>query len=377
MQLPSRRALAALYVACGVVAGTVSYAFGQSKNLEVFRHASRALLAGRDLYDGSSVDWFKYSPTFAALFVPFALVPAWLAAALWGALNFGVAYAGIDAVARERRIAALVALPGILLATDGDQANLLVAGLMLLAFAAFERDRSTLGAAAVALGTLVKIFPLAAALFALTGRDREKSLFRIIVALVAFAAVPLAFVSPTTLAGEYASWLALLRLDHANRGWSIITIVRDLGGHALPVQLGAAIAMALPFGLAIFVPVDARFRRQAAAAALILIVLCNHRSEYASFVVSAIGAGLWFAESPPTPSRILLFALAAIAHGPMFVRSDAVITGVFSFLGAHRLFHPLRLAPLGAIWLVLQFQLAQSLIEGIERMRSWRARASA
>ena len=76
MLLPSRRALAAVYVLCGGSAGAISYGFGQSKNLEVFRHAARALIAGRDLYDGSSVDWFKYSPTFALLFVPLAAIPA-------------------------------------------------------------------------------------------------------------------------------------------------------------------------------------------------------------------------------------------------------------------------------------------------------------
>lgn len=240
MTFPSRRALLVVYLACGVGAGVLSFALGQSKNLEVFRHASMALLASRDLYDGSSVDWFKYSPTFALLFLPVALLPRWLAAAVWGALNFGAAYGGIVAIGRDgdddddrrARTALLAALPGVLLATDGDQANLLVAGTMLGAFAAFERGRSTSGAVLVAVGAFVKLFPVAAVLFALPHRDRERSFFRTIIAAGAGLVLPLLVISPATLTAEYGSWLALLRADHANLGWSLVTVVRSYGGSA-------------------------------------------------------------------------------------------------------------------------------------------------
>ena len=359
MSFPSRRLLLGAYLACGAAAGAISFGLGQSKNLEVFRHASAMLLAGRDLYDGSSLDWFKYSPTFALLFLPLAVLPASIAAVLWGALNFGAAFAGIEAVAGARaRAALLAALPGILLATDGDQANLLVVGAMLYAFASFERGRSIAGAVAVALATLVKIFPLAAALFALPHRQREQSLFRVIVALAIGVALPLVVVSPATLEREYASWLALLRADHANLGWSIVTIVREHGGSANAVQLGTGALMVLPFAVAALVPVDPRFHRLAVAATVILIVLGNHRSEYASFVISAIGVGLWFAEGRATPWRIALLVLASVAHGPVFVRDDPALTGAFSFLAAHRMFHPLRLVPLALIWLSIQRELA-------------------
>jgi hypothetical protein len=387
-----------LYLAAGVIAGSLSFALGQSKNLEVFRHASRALLAGRDLYDGSSVDWFKYSPTFALLFLPFAWMPAWLAAALWGAINFGAAFLGIDAITRSshshargtlpsrsgylapsasardmrsqrRRTVLLASLPGILLATDGDQANLLVAGLMLLAFDAFERNRTLAGALAVALGAFVKIFPLAAVLFALFHRDRERSLFRVIVLIGVGVVVPLIVLRPSELAAEYASWLALLRVDHANRwGWSLVTIARDdLGIPAMTIQIAAGATLAVPIiggiGMRMSAHESARFRRLFAASLLMLIVLCNHRSEYTSFVISAIGVGLWFADGPTTSRpRVALLVLASIAHGPIMALDDPVLGGPFSFLAAHRVFHPLRLMPLFTIWMLVQASLMRALV---------------
>ena len=367
MSFSSRRLLLGVYLACGMAAGAISFGLGQSKNLEVFRHASAMLLAGRDLYDGSSVDWFKYSPTFALLFVPLAVIPAWLAAIVWGALNFGVAFAGIEAAAGSRaRVALVAALPGVLLATDGDQANLLVVGAMLYAFASFERGRSAAGAIAVALATLVKVFPIAAALFALPQRDREQSLFRVIVALGIGLGLPLTVISPSTLAAEYASWLALLRADHANLGWSIVTVAREHGVSANAVQLLVGLALVWPFVASTVTTADGRFRRLAVAASVIGIVLGNHRSEYASFVISAIGVGLWFAEGRATPGRIALIVFASVAHGPVLVRDDPGLVGPFSFLAAHRLFHPLRLVPLVVVWLSIQRELVATFVNCVQ-----------
>lgn len=384
MGLPSRRLLAGVYIACGLLAGSVSFALGQSKNLEVFRHASRALLAGRDLYDGSSVDWFKYSPTFALLFLPFAVMPAWLAAPLWGALNFGASFIGIDAASRagaaphaletstRSRVTLLAALPGILLATDGDQANLLVAGTMLLAFAAFERNHLTRGASAVALGALVKVFPIAASLFALLHRDRERSVLRVLLVLVLGGALPVVVLGSGQLGEEYRSWLALLRTDHATRGWSLVTVVRDLGGTTLHVQLFACVMLLVPVLASLVAPTNARFRRAFAASMLVLIVLSNHRSEYTSFVLSAIGVALWFADGLATTPRIALLVLASLAHGPFFVRDDPALGGPFAFLAAHRLFHPLRLVPLVVVWLLLQRSLASFVGERIAQRAAGR-----
>jgi len=378
------RSLLGLYLIAGIVAGVVSFALDQSKNLEVFRHASQSLLAHRDLYDGSSVDWYKYSPSFALIFLPLALVPAWLAAAVWGAANFGIAFAGIHAMTREeprsggvapsasgaRNVAMLAALPGVLLATDGDQANLLVAGLMLLACSAFARNRSIRGAALVILGFLVKIFPLGAVLFALLDRERERNLFRVIVAMAIGLLLPLVVIHPSELAAQYSSWMSITRFDHAhNRGWSLVTFARDIGLPALSVQIAALTTLALPVIGAMTAPAPPTmgWRRAFAASLLILIVLCNHRSEYTSFVISSIGVGLWFADARRTPASYVLLALASVAHGPVYVVDDPRLTGAFSFLAAHRIYHPLRLVPLVVVWAHLQVHLVRALVASHRR----------
>jgi hypothetical protein len=364
MVLPSRRALFALYVACGVAAGSISYALGQSKNLFVFRHASDGLLHGRDLYADGFIDYFKYSPTFALLFLPFALAPAWVAGVAWAILNFGVAFLGIDATIsddRTKRRALVAALPGVLLSTDGDQANLLVAGTMLLAFAWFERNRTILGAGAVAFGALVKIFPIAALLFALLHRDRERSSFRVMLALAVGIVIPLLVLSPSALAAQYVSWGKLVDSDLAFRGWSLVTVGHNLGIPARAVSVCGALVVLGTLVLGIMKNGDAAFRRLFAASVLVACVLFSHRTEYCTFVISAIGVAIWYATGPKSPLRHVVFVLASIAHGPFFVIADPRVTGFLELLGAHRLYHPLRIVPLAIVFVILQLDILRVL----------------
>src|SRR5262249_25077360 len=155
------------------------FGFGQSQNFAVFSAAARAIVRGEDVYVLRAADYYKYSPAFALLFVPFTWPPAWLASLLWSALNFGVACWGIDRAiedAAAKRVAMLVALAGIALSTDGDQTNLLVAGAWLLAFDAFERSRSGAGAAWTVTAGFVKIFPALGAVLVLFHPRRARAL---------------------------------------------------------------------------------------------------------------------------------------------------------------------------------------------------------
>src|SRR5262245_10545231 len=102
-RLTPRTALFCAFLALGVLAGAISLAVGQSQNFHVFPTAARDVLSRNDLYAKHAEDYFKYSPTFAFLFVPFILVPAWLGAPLWSLANFLAAFFGIDRVVEDRR----------------------------------------------------------------------------------------------------------------------------------------------------------------------------------------------------------------------------------------------------------------------------------
>jgi hypothetical protein len=375
--LSPRTALFCAFVLAGLLAGAISFAFGQSLNFHVFQTAARDLLARDDLYAKHAEDYFKYSPTFALLFVPFMLLPSWLGAPLWSLANFVVAFFGIDRAVpdpREKAAALLVALAGILLATDGDQSNLLVAGALLLSLHAFEQREARKGAALVTGAAFVKVFPAAFAVFALLSRRRKEALGALAVSGLAWLALPILVMRPRTLAREYASWARLLSWDHANHGWNLMSFAEDalhLHASSGAVQLLGLAIQLFPLALGVALGTDPRWRRTFACSILVFVVLFNHRAEYASFVVSAIGVAVWYATSPRRPAwTALVVALAIVAPGPFFARPDASVTGVFAFLAAHRQFHVLRVVPLALLWVLMHRDLLARFIDVRVRLRA-------
>src|SRR5437016_4009071 len=98
---------------------------------------------------------------------PLATCPYAGALFAWNLLNVGLVYLAIRLVVPPAQRLPAIQLTGIGLVTtiDGTQSNGLVAGLIVLAFAALERDRLLLAATSIATGALVKLFPLAAVAF--------------------------------------------------------------------------------------------------------------------------------------------------------------------------------------------------------------------
>jgi hypothetical protein len=84
--------VAALWLVAVVAATIQQGVTHQNNNFLIFRAASRHLVRAQDLYaayPAEHFDFYKYSPTFALLFLPFALPPFALAMLLWNALNAG------------------------------------------------------------------------------------------------------------------------------------------------------------------------------------------------------------------------------------------------------------------------------------------------
>ena len=364
-----------LWLFAGAVAGGVSYAFGQSQNLFVFRAAARGLLTGEDPYVLRAADYFKYSPTFALLFAPFAWLPAFVSAYAWSVLNFAVAYAGIACFVDDpsRRKTALVAsLFGVALSTDGDQSNLLVLGLFLLGARAFERGDHA-APWLVSAGAFIKLFPAMGAAFALFRPRKGRAAVGLACALAAFAVLPLAVVSPSRLLADYRSWRSLLAWDHGNQGWSAMHMAQAGLGVAwsnAAMQACAIALQAVPIALGARFGTDAAWRRTLACSLLSFGILFNHRAEYATYAIAAAAAGIWLSLSAPSRWKTLLVVASMIAPGPFFARADPSVVGAFAMIAAHRVFHPLRVVPAFFVWVWMQRDLLARFVEVRVRWRT-------
>lgn len=322
------RVVAGLWLAAVVVASLQASA-QHNNNFEIFRTAWANLVAGRDLYgpNPSHHDFYKYSPTFALLFAPFALVPFTLGVVLWNAANAFALYWSIGQVLEPRP--ALAARAIVFLDTVGAmqnvQSNALSAGVMIMAFGLLYARREARAAVAIAAGTVIKIFPMVAGVFAVF-RPYRLPRFALISAGVAilFLVAPLLVVSPAALLAHYRAWGAISGADAAMRGYSVMEQVHlwtGLDWPNWPVQLIGALVLLAPIARISRWGVE-RFRLLFLASVLMFCVLFNHKAESPSFVVAAAGVAIWFVVSDRGVLAWSAFALFLV--GTVLSASDAM-----------------------------------------------------
>jgi hypothetical protein len=349
------RVLAALWVAAVLVVSIQATA-QQNNNFEIFRTSWDNLLAGRDLYASSPRhhDFFKYMPTFALLFAPFAALPRWLGMLLWNGANAGTLYWGLGRVLSPDQ--AFIARAIVFFDTIGSmqnaQSNALVTGLMILGFADLDRRNELRAALAIGFATIVKIFPIVAATFAIFRPYRLPRFALCVLATgVALLAAPLLLLSPEQLLEQYRSWTALSKLDALDRGYSVMKQLHlwfDMSGPNWPVQLAGAVLLLAPlvrfsnWGIL-------RFRLLYLASVLMFCVLFHHKAESPAFVIAVAGVAIWFAIS--ARDRFAWCVLALVVVGTVLSSSDVMPAAI-----QRSLFDPYRLKtlPVLLVWIITQ-----------------------
>ncbi|PYP81594.1 MAG: hypothetical protein DMD35_01070 [Gemmatimonadetes bacterium] len=340
----------------------LDHAVRPSGNFEIFRAASRHLLTGQDLYaeyPAEHTDRFKYSPTFALLFVPLLWVPWPLALLLWHAFNALLLFVAVERVlpGRQAMLVAGLLLLEVFRGMQNAQSNALVAALVILCFATLERRRAWRAALAVALGACVKIFPLAALTFAIPRRRALRTGVAAGVVGLALMVLPLALLSPTALAAQYASWRGVEASDAQQRWFSVMELVHRITGVAWPnwpLQLLGTLALVAPLAIRRERWDDARFRLRYLCSMLLYVVLFNHQAERASYLIAFTGATIWFAAEPRTRLRTALYALAALTIPLM----STLIPG--AWLRTPEMMTYRLALPCLAIWLVMQRDLLRA-----------------
>jgi hypothetical protein len=196
----------------------------------------------------------------------------------------------------------------------------------VLAFVALERERLISAAFAIAVGALIKIFPLAAAAFALPRRDRLRFAMIGIAVGAVLVALPLAFTPAHQLAAQYRSWYAMGSADALDRGASVMRLLHIAVGYSgpnWPIQLGGSILLLLPLAVQRGRWSEPEFRRAFLASLLVYAVIFNHKAEQPSFIIAVVGVAIWYAISPRSPVR-------SVVTGSMFVATVPILITVAS-----------------------------------------------
>jgi hypothetical protein len=354
--------LVAILWLAAVVAATMQQGIThQNNNFLIFRAASQHLLAGADLYaayPAQHADFYKYSPTFALLFVPFALLPFGLAMLAWNALNAGTLYVALGTVLPRRTatIARAIVFLDMLGSLQNVQSNALVTGLIVLTFAAYERRHTVLGTAASVIGAAVKVFPLAALSFAVFHPRKVRVALATAASIGVLALLPLLVTSPETLAMQYEGWRAIGATDAVKRGFTVMQMVQLLtraNWPNWPQQLAGVLLLVAPVLARSSRWREWEFRRLYLCSVLVFCLIFNHMAESPTFVVASAGVGIWFAAlARRTRGEWALFAFLVVFT---FLASSDAMPVVVQREFFDR--YSFKAVPLIVLWIELQRRL--------------------
>lgn len=333
----------------------------------IFSHAARTWLASENPYAGDrwpELDFYRYSPTVAALLIPFGLMPDALGGTVWRLVGIGVllwAFAwwrrrvlpgGESFSSRQNAVLWLMILPLSVASLHNGQANTLVIGLLLAGIAGAADRRWTFSAICVALACLFKVYPIAVALLLVVVYPRQFT-WRFLAAMVAGLVFPFLCQSPTYVWQTYQTWIDHLWGDDRKTNPLNITY-RDLWllfRLYLPIerttyyaiQLGtAAGAGAICLAGRIWGNSE---RRQLLILTLLgttWMMLCGPATESCTFVMLA-PAPAWVTFDAFNAPRSIWTRLAIVAIVPLFVARPLVAL----VPGCHDLSYALQ--PLGAL----------------------------
>jgi Glycosyltransferase family 87 len=325
--------MAILAAASKLYLGFGENGYSNYENYRIFKQAWVHLLEGKNIYQPFPEVWdlFKYSPAFAVMMVPFALLPDWAGLPLWNLLNALPLLAALLTMSgltdQQRRFCAWFILPELLISLQNSQSNGLVAALILMTYNALEQQKPIKAAFWAVAGGFIKIFGFFAAIplvfhRRLWPRFTVASLFWIAL----FALGPVLATGWAYLNQLYVWWYELLQMDHQQSlGLSVSGALKAWFGWA-PAKLGVTLA-----GLAVLLIAGAvsAYRKQhplpMLAATLIWVVIFNHRAESPTFVIAMCGVALWYCSllRPNSWDMVLLwgtFVLSSVTPTDLFPR---------------------------------------------------------
>jgi len=370
--LQSRWSLLAGYLLLAAIASVqqwfLSRAFDPSdpythyNNYVIYRQSFAHLVGQQELYTlylGEHWDYFRYSPSFALAFGVFAWMPDLPGLLLWNILNVTALFLAwrILPVRDERlTIAAgwFVAIE-VLTALQNSQSNVLLAGLLILAFGLLERKQVAAATLMIVIAAFTKLFGLVAfSLFLLYPQKGKfisfSALWAVVVGLLPLLAVP-----PAQLVRLYQSWWNLLSIDYGqSAGLSVMAWLQSW------FRVAPSNSIVALFGIILFCwPLlnagryrEFAFRLLFLCNILIWVVIFNHKAESSSYIIAMAGVGLWYFSQQRTRLNTVLAWLA-------FVLTSLSPTDIFPRALSAAIFVPyaIKAVPCILIWAKLSYEL--------------------
>lgn len=361
--------LLSLWMLIPVIAWITKIIPGKYNNFLIFRNVFWHTWNGLPLYVPYPQEYHDinhYGPFFSMVIAPFAVVPLWLGLLAWLAGLSYLLYRAVRFFPVEKRNRIFIywfCAHELLTAIFMSQFNVAIAAIIIITYAALEKEKEWLAALMIVLGTFVKLYGVVGLAFFFFSKHKVKFIgYGILWSAVAFC-LPMLIAGPSFIIEQYTAWFQDILGKNSDNMFAVMQNVSLLGMvrkislnphySDMYLVLGGLVLFALPY-LRIKQYKYAAFRQTILASVLLFVVLFSTGSESSSYIMALCGAAIWYTSAPWKRNgwdiglMVFAFLLTSMSPSDLFPR----------YLKTHYVYpYALKALPCVLIWLKLCYEL--------------------
>jgi hypothetical protein len=278
------------------------------------------------IYPNEYWDHYYYSPTFAVLVAPFALIPSLVAPFAWGLFDAGVLYFAIRKLpirAFYQNGILLLSVNEMMNASGNLQSNGLIAGLIILSFVFLLKQKEHSATLSLLVGFFIKLYGIVGLAFFFFSKQKSKYILYLLLWTIVLVLLPLIITSPEFLLQSYKDWFASLSVK------SNFDLTRDMYTNMVDVSIQGMIKRVfnLPLlnkfyfifpGLILFASQYTKikyfnhlvYQLYILCSVMLFLIIFNTGSESPTYIIGVVPICLWYVLQRKTTLVNTVFIIA-------------------------------------------------------------------
>jgi hypothetical protein len=278
------------------------------------------------IYPNEYWDHYYYSPTFAILVAPFALIPSLVAPFAWGLFDAGVLYFAIRKLPIRsfyQNGVLLLSVNEMMNASGNLQSNGLIAGLIILSFVFLLKQKEHSATLSLLVGFFIKLYGIVGLAFFFFSKQKSKYILYLLLWTIILVLLPLSITSPEFLFQSYKDWFASLSVK------SNFDLTRDMYTNMVDVSIQGMIKRVfhLPTlnkfyfiipGLILFASQYTKikyfnhlvYQLYILCSVMLFLIIFNTGSESPTYIIGVVPICLWYVLQRKTTLVNTVFIIA-------------------------------------------------------------------
>lgn len=290
------------------------------------------------LYPEQYFDKNHYGPLFAILIAPFAVLPNYIGAFLWGMVNIGILYYAVGKLSISlwgKNIILLISLIETLTSIQNLQFNPMLCSWILLSFISIKNNNLSLAAFLIVAGTFIKLYGIVGLPFVFFTKDYPKIFAYLILWVIILFCLPMFISSPEFVFQSYKDWFNILIEKNAENINSYLNEnMQDISVMGLIKRISGFYHIAnfyfiVPAGILMLLPLyrfskwsNTHFQFTYLAQLLIGVVIFSTSAESPTYVIAVVGFSIWYVLYAPKPPRVIYLLLILVLILTVFSPTD-------------------------------------------------------